>query len=105
MQRLVIDHLPAVLLETVRDRLWTKMPRPYLKWIMAKSLAARMVYREGFEYLETMPPAAIADLGVRYLRSELERTQLVEELAKSNLPDRQRIAELLGEAGILTTLE
>ncbi|MCI0631144.1 MAG: NAD-glutamate dehydrogenase, partial [Phycisphaerales bacterium] len=105
MQRLVIDHLPAVLLETVRERLWTKMPRPYLKWIMAKSLAARMVYREGFEYLETMPPAAIADLGVRYLRSELERTQLVEELAKSNLPDRQRIAELLGEAGILTTLE
>lgn len=105
MQRLVIDHLPQILLQTVGDQLWSKMPHPYLKWIMAKSLAARMVYREGFEYLETMPMAAIADLGVRYLRSELERTQLVDEVAKSTLPDRQRIAELLGEAGILTTLE
>jgi glutamate dehydrogenase len=105
MQRLVIDHLPPVLFETVGEKLWTKMPRPYLKWIMAKCLAARMVYREGFEYLETMPHAAIADLGVRYLRSELERSQLVEEVVKSKLPDRQRIAELLGEGAILTTLE
>ncbi len=73
--------------------------------MMAKSLAARMVYREGFEYLETMPMAAIGDLGVRYLTLELERTKLVDQIAKSQLPDRQRIAALLGDAGILTTLE
>ena len=47
MRQLVVDHLPAILLETVGDRLWTKMPAAYLKWIMAKSLAARIVYREG----------------------------------------------------------
>jgi glutamate dehydrogenase len=105
MQRLVVEHLPQVLLQTVGEQLWTRMPRPYLRWIMAKSLAARMVYREGFEYLETMPLAAIADLGIHYLRSELERSRLVEEVSQSALPDKQRIAELLGEAGILTTLE
>ena len=105
MKGLVIDHLPQILLQTIGESLWTKMPRPYLKWIMAKSLAARMVYREGFEYLETMPLGAIADLGVRYLRLELERTKLVDEVSRSQLPDRQRVAELLGEAGILTTLE
>jgi glutamate dehydrogenase len=105
MQRLVIEHLPKVLLETVGEQLWTKMPRPYLKWIMAKSLAARMVYREGFEYLETMPLAAIAELGVHYLRLELERSQLIEEVSTSSLSNRTRVAELLGEAGILTTLE
>ena len=105
MKGLVIDHLPAILLQTVGESLWTKMPRPYLKWIMAKSLAARMVYREGFESLETVPPGAIPALGVRYLRMELERTKLVSEISQSSLANRNRIAELLGEAGILTTLE
>jgi glutamate dehydrogenase len=105
MQRLVVEHLPKVLLDTVGEQLWIKMPRPYLKWIMAKSLAARMVYREGFEYLETMPLAAIAELGVHYLRLELERTKLIEEVSTSSLSNRGRITELLGEAGILTTLE
>jgi len=105
MRTLVIDHLPKKLLDTVGEDLWTKMPKPYLKWIMAKSLAARMVYREGFEYLETMPLAALADVAVNYLRSELEREQLVNEIAGSTMPNRNRIAELLVEAGILTTLE
>lgn len=105
MRGLVTDHLPQILLQTIGEELWTKMPKPYLRWIMAKSLAARMVYREGFEYLESMPTTAIADLGVRYLHLELERSRLVNEVTKSELPDRQRIAELLGEAGILTTLE
>lgn len=104
MKRLVTDHLPAILLETVGEKLWTHMPKPYLKWIMAKSLAARMVYREGFEFLETVPLGAIVNMGVRYLRLEQERSHLVAEVAQSDLKDRQRIAGLLSEAGILTTL-
>ena len=105
MRELVIEHLPASLLEAVGDRLWTDMPKPYLKWIMAKSLSGHIIYREGFEYLESMPMAAIADLAVRYLRLELERAKLVEEVQASDLPNRQRIVELLDEAGILSTLE
>jgi glutamate dehydrogenase len=105
MRGLVIDHLPAVLTQTVGEQLWTRMPEPYLKWIMAKRLAARMVYREGFEHLETIPLSAISSLSVRYVRLERERSRLVDEIAKSDLPDRNRIAELLAEAGILTTLE
>lgn len=105
MRKLVTDHLPKVLFDFAGDRVWKKIPRAYLKWIMAKALTGRIVYREGFEYLETMPLAAIAQMGVRYLRSEQERLKLVDEVRKSNLPNRERLAELLGEAGILTTLE
>lgn len=105
MRRLVTDHLPIALQDAVGERLWTKMPAAYLKWIMAKSLAARIVYREGFEYLETMPMGAIAEMAVNYLRSDLERSTLVDEVVKSSLPHKARIVELLGEAGILTTLE
>lgn len=101
---LVIDHLPPVLVEAAGDRLWSATPKPYLNWIVAKSLAARMAYREGFEHLETMPMSAIADLAVRYLEHEMERIHLIEQVTQSDLPDRDRIARLLEAAGFLSTL-
>jgi glutamate dehydrogenase len=103
-QQLVIDHLPPILVEVAGERLWASTPRRYLTGIMAKSLAARIVYREGFEALETMPLPSIADLGLRYLRLERERRALAAEVERSDLPNRQRIAQLLAAAGILPTL-
>ena len=104
VNQLVIDHLPPVLIETAGNRLWNNTPRAYLKWIMAKALAARMVYREGFDYLDTMPMQAIAELAVRYLRLEIERKQLIGEIIGSELPSRDRLARLLSTAGIFSTL-
>lgn len=104
VRRLVVDHLPPILLEAAGDRVWTRIPQPYLKWIIAKSLAARIVYREGFEYIESMPEEAIAEMAVRYLRMEIERENLIAELMTSNIPARDRIAALLEQSGILSTL-
>lgn len=103
-RQLVIDHLPPILLETVGDRLWRDVPKPYLGWIMAKSLAARIVYREGYRYLEAMPREGIGEMAVNYLHSELERFRLADEVMSSELPDRERIARLLHKAGIMATL-
>lgn len=105
MHQLVMDHLPQILIDTAGERLWNRTPRPYLKWIMAKSLSGRIVYREGFEYLESMPMAAIADLALHYLKLDMERRQLIGQVQASTLPDRTRLAEVLSEAGILSTLE
>ncbi len=104
LKTLVIDHLPPVLVERAGERLWKKTPQRYLKWMMAKSLAARIVYREGFEYLESMSNDAIAELAVRYLDMDLERRRLIESVNKSKLPERERIVDLLARAGILSTL-
>ncbi len=104
IRRLVTDHLPPILLETAGDRLWTQTPNRYLKWIMAKSLGARIVYREGLEAVEPMPTDSIAALAVRYLRLELERIELIDEVGASKLPSRERIARLLAAAGILSTM-
>ncbi len=104
IHRLVIEHLPAVLVEKAGDRLWKKTPRNYLEWIMAKSMAARLVYREGFEFLETMSEQALAKLALDYLRLETERRRLAEEVSASDLPHKERIARLLERAGILSTL-
>jgi hypothetical protein len=100
----VVEHVPPVLLEEVGERLWRDVPPRYLNWIMAKSLAARIVYREGYRYLEAMPIEGIADMARHYLRMDLERARLASEVMASDLPSRQRIAQLLTRAGVLATL-
>jgi glutamate dehydrogenase len=104
LRKLVIEHLPPVLVEMAGDRVWSRLPAAYVRWLMAKSLAARIVYREGFEYLESIPPVRIAELALRYLRLEFERTALAEEIAASDSPHRERLASLLRDAGIVSTL-
>ncbi|TVQ52221.1 MAG: glutamate dehydrogenase [Phycisphaerales bacterium] len=104
LKQLVFEHLPAVLLEHAGDRLWSHLPKPYLRWMMAKSLSTRMVYREGFEYLESMPLAAIPSLAIKYLHMELERQSLATMVDESNLDQKERIRELLNRSGILSTI-
>ena len=104
LHRLVLEHLPQVLVNRVGDELWSKMPTAYLQWMMAKSLAARIVYREGFEYLETMENADLSGLALRYLDLEEERENLTSEILKSDLQYKERVAALLHDAGIFSTM-
>ncbi|MDP6601408.1 MAG: NAD-glutamate dehydrogenase [Phycisphaerales bacterium] len=104
LRQLVIDHLPPVLVETAGERLWTDLPPAYLAWMMAKSLAARIVYREGFEYLETMEDDDLDDIALRYLDLEQERSTLANAVLDSPMEDRARIAALLRSAGIFSTM-
>ena len=104
LKTLVLDHLPKILTETAGKDLWGKMPDAYLQWMMAKSLAARIVYREGFEYLETMEDDDLAIIALRYLDLEQQRTALISELSKSNLNSREIITSLLRYSGIFSTM-
>ncbi len=103
-QRLILDHLPKVLVETAGDRLWQQIPESYLRWLKAKSLAARIVYHEGFESIESVPSEAVASVAFAYLRAEHERNVLAERIEKSNLAERVQIAALLRSGGILASL-
>lgn len=104
VRSLVLDHLPPILTEKANGRIWNKLPKAYLHWMMAKSLAGRIVYREGFEYLQSMAKNSIADLALRYLTLELERRKLRLEVEKSDLVSRDRLVQLLNSAGILSTI-
>ena len=104
LKLLVIEHLPAVLIKRVGEQLWEKMPSAYLKWMMAKSLAARIVYREGFEYLETMEDDDLAIVALRYLDLEQQRAALIEEITESNLNSKEIVSTLLRYSGIFSTM-
>lgn len=98
-RQLVLDHLPKILIEKTGPRIWKDLPLAYLRWLAAKSLASRIVYREGVDFFASMPPAAIAAVSLEYLRQDVFTRQLVDEVSKSALTHRDRIAELLTRGG------
>lgn len=105
LRSLVVEHLPTVLTEFAGERLWERLPLSYMRWLMAKSLAARIVYKEGLDFLEDMPLAAIADTAIRYLQQERETRALKAEVLNSSLAHRDRIAALLDRGGTRAGLD
>ena len=101
----MVDHLPPILVETAGDRLIKDTPRPYLRWIMAKSLATRMVYREGYAALEAMPEDVIASLALDFLRIEQDRLELAKLVEQSSMDRAGAIGDILRKAGILSTMD
>ena len=99
---MVTDHLPLILAETAGDRLLEKTPRPYLRWIMAKALAARMVYWKDAsleavseDVIAARPPLSPTRRGAS---SAGERSRGI------SIDHRDRTGSLLLNTGIFTTM-
>lgn len=101
---LVVAHLPKVLFEFAGEAVWSRIPRPYLNWMIAKRLASGIVYREGIGFLASMEPDAIAEVALHYLRKDAENARLVKELRAGTFRDMARLAELLERAGTRAAL-
>lgn len=101
---LVRSHLPAVLFEVAEERVWSRIPAPYLEWMIAKRLASSIVYREGMDFFANLDPGAIGGLARRYLRKDEENRKLVAAVREGKIPDPKRLAEILERAGTRATL-
>ena len=104
VRRLIGDHLPPVLFRHVGERALERMPRAYLIRVVASSLASRMVYREGLDWLELTPADTIAALAERYLQEEARVRALAREVRNSTLEHREHIAMLLESGGVTAAL-
>lgn len=96
---LVVEHLPAVLIENGGDRVLDDVPHAYSRRIAACVLATKIIYREGIDYLGQLDDDTIAQLALDYLRQEQETDALIAEVEGSQLANRQRIADLLRTGG------
>lgn len=105
VRKLVLDHLPASLSERCGAGVFDRIPAAYLNRIVASSLASRIVYREGLDWFESMPAAAIAELAERYLVAEAAIAALAREVRGSTLENRDRIAKLLESGGVAAAID
>ena len=102
---LVVDHLPPILRQTAGDRIWKQMPASYLNWMQANRLASHMLYREGIDFLEDLKPNAVAEVARRYLAKDLQMRELIANVEQSELPNRERVAEVLRRSGTRGALQ
>ncbi len=105
MESVISDHLPNALLQAAGNRVETRMPPAYRRWLIAKSLAARIVYREGLESVEAVESDSIATLAPEFLKRELQREQLAGEADSSVMDHAADIAALLRTTSILSTIQ
>lgn len=96
---LVIEHLPATLTAYAGDRIWKAIPEAYLTWLIAKRLAANIVYREGIDFFAALDAKSTGELARRYLEKDIENRKLIEALSKSSLPEKSRVVTLLERCG------
>jgi glutamate dehydrogenase len=104
VRQLVVRYLPPSLLERSGEQTFERIPAAYLNRVIASSLASRIVYREGLDWLESMPAEAVAKLAERYLVEEARVHALACEVRSSTLQHRERIAMLLETGGVAAAL-
>ena len=105
LEPVINDHLPPILLEIAGDRIPERLPETYRNWLVAKALAARIVYREGMEAVETIDVKSVASLAIGFLKRERRRDELADTVAATDLENRDEIAGLLRRSAILPTMQ
>ncbi|MFK8032363.1 MAG: NAD-glutamate dehydrogenase domain-containing protein [Gammaproteobacteria bacterium] len=103
-RELVLRHLPPVLGERCGDRVFDTIPKAYLHRIISSSLASKIVYREGLDWLESMSSDSIAQLAEHYFVEEAFIEKMANDIRGSNLENREAIADLLEAGGVAAAL-
>ena len=98
------DHIPEVIQEIAGASLWEDLPAAYLRWLKAKALAARIVYREGTDAVESLPAEHLPAFAIEFLAIDDETRKLARTIEESDLPDRDRVADLLRKAGLVSAM-
>ena len=102
---LVREHLPPTLRTLGASRLGERMPVAYWRSIVAKTLAARIVYREGLDWLNPLPDGSIGAMAFQWLRAENAAKSLAAAIRSGADFDRAAVAAVVERAGARLTLE
>ncbi|NOG53791.1 MAG: hypothetical protein HND57_05600 [Planctomycetes bacterium] len=102
---LIQAHIPPSLRLKAGYRVWTDLPDSYAREIVCSTLAARIVYREGLDYLRETPNEYLTDLVLSYLAQEFANLKYVTQVEGSGLPDAAAIAQILRIGGTRVGLQ
>eukprot|EP00551_Chaetoceros_affinis_P002156 CAMPEP_0203640480 /NCGR_PEP_ID=MMETSP0088-20131115/5968_1 /ASSEMBLY_ACC=CAM_ASM_001087 /TAXON_ID=426623 /ORGANISM="Chaetoceros affinis, Strain CCMP159" /LENGTH=356 /DNA_ID=CAMNT_0050495671 /DNA_START=258 /DNA_END=1328 /DNA_ORIENTATION=- len=100
------EHLPKTLSEMAFDKVIDKVPDQYIINAIACRLASKMVYKEGCDFIDSLPREEMLDISMRYVMKEKEIAVLKMTLSESNMSeeDKQTLIHLLDEGGVRASL-
>ena len=104
-EQLVLEHLPPTLLELAASRIEERMPPAYWRSIVAKSLAARIVYREGLDWLTPLPEGVIGEVAFQWFRADSAARKLAATIRDGGAFDRDAVAMMVERSGARIALD
>jgi len=97
----VSAQLPPALAESQHaPKLPERLPLEYQKSTVAKSLASRLVYREGLAFVEALPDARLPVFALSYLEEEKHVKDLADAIAASGHGYAEQVETLLLKGGV-----
>jgi len=103
---IVSEQLPPALADSEHaSKLPEMLPWEYQKSTIVKSLASRLVYREGLTFVESMPDARLPLFALSYLEQEQRVLELAAEVASSGHEFAPKVEALLLQAGVRVAAE
>ena len=91
LQHVVKEHLPGEAAETMLVRVEERVPRQYQNATVACVLASRMVYKEGVQFISSLPDEGLAQLAMKYMQAERQLgEELLPALEASDMPVEMR---------------
>jgi len=103
-RRLVVESLPKKLVEYAGDRL-DDLPIAYTKAMIASSLASKMVYAEGVDFVDSLTDPILAQAACSYLKQADTIKALISNLEASDIPDKDKLLAILHHSGTRSALE
>lgn len=91
---------PALATSKHATKLPSKLPYEYQKSTVAKSLASRLVYREGLTFVEAMPTVRLPAFALAYLEEEQHVKDLADAVAASGHDFAPEVESLLLKGGV-----
>jgi len=96
---------PALAASEHKANLPKRLPWEYQKSTIVKSLASRLVYREGLTFVETMSDSRLPVFALSYLEQEQRVQALADEVASSGYSFAPQVEALLLQAGVRVAAE
>jgi len=91
---------PALAASEHAPKLPSRLPLEYQKSTIAKSLASRLVYREGLHFVENLPDERLPTFALAYLEEEEKVEALAEAVAASGHAYAPQVERLLLKGGV-----
>ena len=101
------SHMPTKIADMAWDRLLTNVPRQYIIAGIASTLASKIVYSEGVNFVRSQPADDLAKIALRYIAKEKEVALLeksLEAVEGMDEDEKAQILEILKKGGVRTSL-
>ncbi len=101
------EHLPNSIADLAFDRIQDTVPKQYVINAIASHIASKIVYKEGCEYIDSLPQNKLVNVAFQYLSKEREISSLKVTLAESNIPDNEKdlMLHILEKGGVRSALD